>query len=263
MKLYAGGEHGLGRFRCPAGRGNCKQYAATVDSFFQDVRLPLHKAIKLMYCFTSDFSYEVTATEVSDVGEDEEVLSTDTIAAWFRYCREMIVDHVCKMQAGKPKLGGIDEGGSAIVVQIDEAKFILDGHWVLGMVDTSTNDCRMVVVQYREAATLIPLIKENVAAGSEIHTDSFRSYMGLAAEGFIHKMVNHSVEFVAPDGTHTQQIEANWRPAKDWTRGRGRFHDEEFADRLCEYLWRKFCKTHRIHLMDSLIAAIKEQYVFE
>ncbi|XP_046141561.1 uncharacterized protein LOC114882236 [Osmia bicornis bicornis] len=197
MKLYAGGEHGLGRFRCPAGRGNCKQYAATVDSFFQDVRLPLHKAIKLMYCFTSDFSYEVTATEVSDVGEDQEVLSTDTIAAWFRYCREMIVDHVCKMQAGKPKLGGIDEGGSAIVVQIDEAKFgkrkynrgrIIDGHWVLGMVDTSTNDCRMVVVHDREAATLIPLIKENVAAGSEIHTDSFRSYMGLAAEGFTHKM---------------------------------------------------------------------------
>ncbi|XP_046141566.1 uncharacterized protein LOC123987753 [Osmia bicornis bicornis] len=138
MRLYAGGEHGLGRFRCPAGRGNCKQYAATVDSFFQDVRLPLHKAIKLMYCFTSDFSYEVTATEVSDVGEDQEVLSTDTIAAWFRYCREMIVDHVCKMQAGKPKLGGIDEGGSAIVVQIDEGKFgkrkynrgrIIDGHW--------------------------------------------------------------------------------------------------------------------------------------
>lgn len=54
----------------------------------------------------------------------------------------------------------------------------------------------MIVGQEQGAATLILPIKENAVAGSEIHRDSFKSYMGLTAKGFIHKMVNHSAEFV-------------------------------------------------------------------
>ncbi|XP_034194573.1 uncharacterized protein LOC117610853 [Osmia lignaria lignaria] len=42
------------------------------------------------------------------------------------------------------------------------------------MVDTYTKDCRMMLVENREAATLIPIIKENVIASSEIHTDCCR-----------------------------------------------------------------------------------------
>ncbi|XP_046142308.1 uncharacterized protein LOC123987938 isoform X2 [Osmia bicornis bicornis] len=276
MKLYRETEHGLGRFRCPAypGGRKCKQYAATVDSFFEDIRLPLHKAITLIYCFTRDFSYDYTAHELADfaLGEEATTTSPSTIAAWYHYCREMITDQFIKIQAGQPKLGGISESGSPIVVQIDEAKFgkrkynrgrVVEGHWVLGIVDTETNDCRMIVVANREAQTLISIIKEHVAMGSEIHTDSFKSYAGLAAEGFVHRTVNHSIEFVSTDGTHTQKIESTWRPAKDWMRGRGRFHDSEFADRLCEYLWRRFCRHHKVDLFGSMIEAIRSQYVFK
>ncbi|XP_034192335.2 uncharacterized protein LOC117609777 [Osmia lignaria lignaria] len=99
-----------------------------------------------MYCFTRDFSYEDTANEVYDVGKDEDILSTNKLL--------LFAD-----DSGSSRLqnaGGVNEAGSAIVVQIDVAKFgkrkynrgrIVDGHWVLGMVDTSTNDCGMVVVQ--------------------------------------------------------------------------------------------------------------------
>ena len=66
----------------------------------------------------------------------------------------------------------------------------------------------------------------------------------------------------AQDRTHTQKLETNWRPANDWMRGRSRFHNEGFPDRLWELLWRRFYKINQIYLMNSLIAAIKEQYVF-
>ena len=75
-----------------------------------------------MHCFTRDMSYEDTMHEVCNMsGESVEecsMLSSATINAWFRYCREMIIDHFQDIQVGKPKLGGKTECGLAIVVEV-------------------------------------------------------------------------------------------------------------------------------------------------
>ncbi|XP_076645722.1 uncharacterized protein LOC143355096 isoform X2 [Halictus rubicundus] len=182
----------------------------------------------------------------------------------------MTVNLLPKIQSDKPKLGGISASGKPIVVQIDELHFgkrkhnrgrSLKGHWILGMVDVERDDCRVAVVD-PTADILVNIIMKNVAAGSEIHTDCFRSYVGLTDAGYIHKRVNRSIEFVACDGTHTQKIESKWRPVKDWMRGRDRFNDNDFTDRICEYLWRRFCRDNNIDLMASLMEAIRMHYVF-
>nr|CAI5850187.1 unnamed protein product [Callosobruchus analis] len=119
----------------------------------------------------------------------------------------------------------------------------------------------MVVVDSRTADELIPIIQEWVEVGSEIHTDSWASYNGLSSHGYIHKLVNHSDpehRFIAEDGTHTQRIEATWRPAKNWFRGL-HIPEDQFADRLCEYLWRR---KKNIDVFENLISAIKGQYKF-
>ena len=46
MKLFETGQHGAGRFMCVRGKSKCRQFAGTVDSFFEDVQLPYDKAIK-------------------------------------------------------------------------------------------------------------------------------------------------------------------------------------------------------------------------
>ncbi|XP_076378637.1 uncharacterized protein LOC117220477 isoform X2 [Megalopta genalis] len=207
MKFHSSSaEHGIGRFRCSVGRANCRQYSAMVDSFFEHIRLPLYKAIRLMYCFTRDLSYAYTTHELCDFNVDTDhvsTLSSSTIAAWFRYCREMIVDHFPKMQLDKPKLGGISAAGKPVTIQIDEAKFgkrkcnrgrNVEGHWIIGMVDVETTDCRMVVMENRTPETIIDVIKEYIAIGSEIQTDRSRIYEGLTAAGYVHKTVNHSIE---------------------------------------------------------------------
>ena len=38
--------------------------------------------------------------------------------------------------------------------------------------------------------------------------------MNLSGHGYIHKTVNHSVEFVHEEGFHTNKIEGNWGQMK-------------------------------------------------
>ena len=67
----------------------------------------------------------------------------------------------------------------------------------------------------RSAATLIPIIERHIQAGSTIITDEWASYRSLASRGFVHKTVNHSVNYVDPV-THacTNGVEGFWSVLK-------------------------------------------------
>nr|CAI5836838.1 unnamed protein product [Callosobruchus analis] len=90
----------------------------------------------------------------------------------------------------------------------------------------------------------------------------WRAYNALSDFGYVHYRVNHSDPehcFVAPDGTNTQRIEATWTPAKDWFRSH-HVPTDNFADTLCEYLWRRHCKCRGIDPFTFLLEAIRAQY---
>ena len=61
----------------------------------------------------------------------------------------------------------------------------------------------MEIVKRRNAATLLPIIKRVARPVSIIHLDEWRAYRGIQGMGFAHKTVSQSVNFVEPDGTHT------------------------------------------------------------
>ena len=131
---------------------------------------------------------------------------------------------------------------------------------MLGMIEDGSEDFCLVVCpdNVRDAATLIPIIKEHIEVGTEIHTDMWQAYNSLATNGYIHKVVNHSDpenRFISSQGTHTQCIKASWRPAKDW------FHShnvpiEKFVELLIEYQWRCECQKNEIDMFKSLLSAI-------
>ena len=112
-------------------------------------------------------------------------------------------------------LRGGQIGRPNLVVQVDEAQVgrrkyhrgrVFSDTWVLGMID-EVGELRLEICTRREAATLLRLMQRHVAAGSEVHTDWWLAYKGPGALGY-HRVVNHRVEFVAADGTHTQRIES-------------------------------------------------------
>ena len=57
------------------------------------------------------------------------------------------------------------------------------------------------VVPNVEANTLIPLLRKQVAKGSIVCSDTFRSYTGVAARGYVHRLVKHDQQELMPRAT--------------------------------------------------------------
>ncbi|EFN66882.1 hypothetical protein EAG_09151, partial [Camponotus floridanus] len=91
-------------------------------------------------------------------------------------------------------------GGPGKIVQIDESKFgrrkyqsgrVIEGHWLLGMIEDESEDFRLEMYSknQRTSEVLIPLIQQNVAPGSIMHTDQWKAFNELGDCGYIHKTV--------------------------------------------------------------------------
>src|SRR5450830_376784 len=63
------------------------------------------------------------------------------------------------------------------------------------------------IVRYEKSSEIFPLIQRYVQKGSHIMTDSGNAFSALKHEYF-HTKVNHSVEYMAADGTNNNQAES-------------------------------------------------------
>ena len=88
------------------------------------------------------------------------------------------------------------------------------------------------VVPSTEAAELQPIIRKNVAAGSNVMTDEALAYNGLDRD-FIHAVVNHAQEYVRGQ-VHTNGIENFWSLFKRALKGTyvhvAPFHLQRYVD---------------------------------
>ena len=74
--------------------------------------------------------------------------------------------------------------------------------WVFGMVDASHIPSLgyMEIVDQRDAATLLPIIRDHVQPGTTIWSDIWAAYNGVSTLPGVtsHETVNHSIQFVNP-----------------------------------------------------------------
>lgn len=255
----------IGEFRCIKSSCSTKKVSRACGTWFEDAKIPLDRMFYLMYCYARKYSYETV--KIEDFSSNEKCLSQRTISDWYSYCRETVVIYLIETFDSKDKIGGLGK-----TVQIDESKFgrrkfnkgrRVDGHWVLGMIEDGSEDLRLEVCpeNIRSAEALIPLIKKHVNPGTTIHTDYWKAYDCLSEHGFVHKKVNHSDPdnpFVAPDGTHTQRIESQWRVVK-----REFYNDNysnNFTDWIYEYQWRRMIKKNRLDPFEELLKTVLHVY---
>ncbi len=67
------------------------------------------------------------------------------------------------------------------------------------------------VVPDGEAQTLLPLIRRRVKRGSVVCSDTWRSYTGIAAKGYVHRLVDHGQRQVnRAGGIHINGLEGFW-----------------------------------------------------
>ena len=146
--------------------------------------------------------------------------SRATIANWYDKFRMVINHEVSELYNDSGSIGGHGQ-----TVQIDESKFgkrkynrgyMVDGHWVFGVVDEKTKQLRLNLVpdNARTRQNMQGLIESMIKPGTRIVSDSFSSYKYLDNEPSecTHESVNHSVENVAYDEEgnkiHTNLIES-------------------------------------------------------
>ena len=191
-------------FQCKVCR---KKISVREGSIFSRSRLPLKTLLVLIHSFANSLS--MTETMKLLVG----AINKNTVVQWFTYLREICSQYLVSHP--------VVLGQNGAVVQMDEAlvgrkrKYhrgaILGMHeWVFGMLDTITKQCVLRIVKDRKSQTLLPIIQANCAANCEIHTDEGSMYNCLGPNGFTHKTVCHTNEFVSPEGIHTNEIEGFW-----------------------------------------------------
>ena len=83
---------------------------------------------------------------------------------------------------------------------------------MLGMVESGTNNCVMIIVEDRLAETLLPIIQQRVLPGTCIITDGWHAYSQLPN----HDVVNHTLHFVDPNDQtlHFNTVEGSWGNCK-------------------------------------------------
>jgi transposase len=90
-----------------------------------------------------------------------------------------------------------------------------------------------------QAQTLWPLIGRRVRPGSTICSDTWARYTGIAAKGYVHRLVDHSKgEYTAGRGTPMNGLEGFWGYLKRQLAAKGGIRRDRLPLYLAEYVWR-------------------------
>jgi len=89
------------------------------------------------------------------------------------------------------------------------------------------------------ANTLLPLLRKRVATGATVCSDTFRSYTGIAAKGYVHRLVRHDQQDYSDcKGNHINGLEGFWGYLKRLLAAKGGIRQERLPLYLAEYVWR-------------------------
>lgn len=110
------------------------------------------------------------------------------------------------------------------------------------------------LVDATEAKDLIPIITKKVKAGSRVCSDTYRSYTGLAAAGYVHRTVEHKLKEYVKGKNHINGLEGFWGFLKRKLASKGGVRRVYLPLFLGEYVWRynhrkEALKDQRLKLM--------------
>ena len=205
------------------------------NTVFSHGKLKPEKVLHLLYCWCQQETPSRTRFETG--------LSLPTVINYFQAFRDACVEYT----EFQPKIGGAGQ-----IVEIDETQYVKRKNnqgrimpnsdiWIFGGICRETGKIFATQVPDRTATTLLPIIQDNINDQTMIYSDCWSSYNGIPAlpEGYSHRTVNHSQNFVDPiTHAHTQHIERYWLTMKEMKRRYKGFPREEVDSHIAEAVWR-------------------------
>jgi transposase-like protein len=191
-----------GLWRC----GHCKgQFTAKIGTVFEHARIPLHKMLQATYLMTAS-KKGVSAHQL------HRVLEITYKSAWFlahRIREAMRSGDLAPFGSG----GGIVEVDETFIGRIKGAPKKRAFHHkmkVLALIDRDTGKARTMVVDAVTAATVMPIVKANVAREAVVMTDESNIYRSVPTHFAAHGTTNHSagqyVDYELP-AVHSNTVE--------------------------------------------------------
>lgn len=206
--------HGINkRFRCIK-RSCRKTLSLFKESIFENIRIPLKKALQIIYFKALKLSFVEIGCQLS--------IDEETISEFLKKVFKPIDTR--PWGRNHPKLGGnnkiVEVNETHLVSRRDSRGRILTGerYWILGVFCRETKEIRLMVSRNRNAAICTRFICDNVERDSVVISDEWRGYSRLTDFGFSHYRICHKRHFVDPEHPwiHTQNIENKWRWYKNY-----------------------------------------------
>lgn len=121
------------------------------------------------------------------------------------------------------------------------------------------------LVDSTEAEDLIPIITKKVKIGSRVCSDTYRSYTGLAAAGYVHRTVEHKLKEYVKGKNHINGLEGFWGFLKRKLASKGGVRRVYLPLFLGEYVWRynhrsKSLKEKRERLINQITSRFGARY---
>lgn len=178
----------------------------TAATPFEDTRTPLQLWFYAIYLFTTS-RHGVPAKEL------ERQLGVTYKTAW--RMADQIRKHIANVDGEWPLLGDveIDETYVGGTVRGMGRRYVGNKAVVFGMLQRG-GEVMTKVVEKANRQTVQPIIEENVAPGSNVHTDEHAAYLKLTKAGYNHQTVAHGKKEYVNGECHVNGLENFWKHLK-------------------------------------------------
>ena len=249
-------------YKC-AGRYKCSEceriFSVRVGTIFEDSKIPLQKWFAAIYLITSHKKGISSLQLHRDLGITQKT-------AWFLLHR---VRTTLGLNIGTDKFTGTCEADETFIggknknrhahkkVENSQGRSFKDKSPVAGVIERG-GELRAKQVPDTKGFNLKSFIVKNIAFGSEINTDEWWGYNGLAA-AFKHNVVKHNEGQYVNGNTHTNTLEGFWSLLKRGVVGiyhsMSNKHLQKYIDEFVfRYNTRNHSEANRFDLMLNNIA---------
>lgn len=203
IKKLEGKSHRPGLFQC----GDCrKQFTVTVGTVFERSKVPLNKWLLATFLMASS-KKGISAHQL------HRTIGVTYKTAWFMFHRireAMRTGDLAPMGGG----GGAVEADETFIgkdptspkTKVKQRGF-KHKMKVMGLIDRETGQARTFVVDQVNQATVLPIVRENVAKEARVMTDEAKWYTPLGKEYASHEFVSHGQKEYARGDVTTNRIE--------------------------------------------------------
>ncbi|HMQ41294.1 MAG TPA: IS1595 family transposase [Paracoccus sp. (in: a-proteobacteria)] len=180
-----------------------KQFTVRIGTIFEESHIPLHKWLQAIHLMVSS-KKGISSHQL------HRVLEITHKSAWFMSHR------IREAMRGD---GAVNFGNGGGVVEVDEtfigtkhkkakgARGYAHKNAMLSLVDRTTGRAKSIVVDDVTKATLLPILRENIAKEATVYTDEAKQYTGIAADFAGHDFTTHSKGEYGRGVVHTNTIE--------------------------------------------------------